>query len=157
MKNTEIILTRSMLTDLDGITSLIIACNNSAEDVKLACSLISDALLLNVMKLNLDEGIMNLMRFAVGIAVEISPLLSSIHENFNENHWEWKPVMIKVAGKDRPWSDVRPQEKQAACMVDVLMNQLKRDAIFRAGATAIEGYQLQAGIWASSEFPDIEE
>lgn len=157
MKNTQIVIDRTILADLDKIKTLIVGCNIFSEDIKTTHSALSDSLLLNVAKLNLDENITNLMRFAVGIAVEISPFLSEMHSHVNENHWGWKPVIVKIEGKNRAWSDVRSSEKQAACMIAVLTHQLKRDQIFHNGALAIESYQIQSGIWSDAEFPDIDE
>ncbi|MFZ6681785.1 hypothetical protein [Undibacterium sp. Tian12W] len=128
---------------------------NSPDLLDLRYQLIGDILLENLKNINIDEDILNLMRFSVGLTSEVSPLLLS-RGSLGAAHWSWRPVCLKVSGINSARSDVRPIEKQVAAMVNGLTMQLQRDPEYEPGARALFQYVRENSLWSRSDEPDIE-
>lgn len=154
----EIVLTRSDLSSIDEISELIFSCGQKGDkDMANVYGRLCDLFAENVKRLNLDEDILNLSRFAVGMAMEVSEFLLARGSRFSDaRHWEWRPVTVKINGANAGRSDVRSWEKQAACMIDVLLHQLKSDELFREGADRLINYQELNQLWTAADEPDID-
>jgi hypothetical protein len=147
-----IILTRQDILHLDEIAILIFECEKNV-DIDKIYQRLGNLIWDNVEKLNLDEDIMNISRFAVGLALELSEFLIKRERG---SHWEWHPVEQKVNNQSRDNADVRSKEKQIAGMIDVLIFQLKNDELFRASVNVLKDYQDKHQLWTQDDEPMID-
>jgi hypothetical protein len=152
----KLIINRKNLFKLAELTELIKKCASPAAATSSNYAVITAILLTNVEQFNIDEDVMNISRFAVGLATEISPHLLKQAKLFHNDHWEWRPVILKLDGKNHRTSDVRPSSKQAACMIDVLAYQLKNDPEFRDGIKKLEDWQIENELWGVDDYSHLE-
>ncbi|MDQ1812131.1 hypothetical protein RBA41_02335 [Massilia sp. CCM 9210] len=151
----ELSLKASDSEDMKLLRESIINLGYKGSDRDATYRLIADVLLRNIAKLDLDEDLYNLTRFAVGLTSEISPLLLS-RESLGTQHWAWRPVYTKLAGTNSLGSDIRPQTKQVAAMMRALSVQLTRDPLYAAGAGALERYITRNQLWTAEDEGNVE-